>query len=186
MSGMERLIESLLRYAQTGQGQLNLQRVAVDSIIESVQMTLSPLITETRAQISCKPLPEVEADPILLEQLLQNLIANALKYHRPGEAPVIEISGVKSGQMWQFAVKDNGQGIPAIYQNRVFEPLKRLHGSEVPGTGLGLALCRTIVARHGGRIWVESKGSDCGAIFLFTLPAGIESHSIPEEFERRL
>jgi len=175
---MERLIDSLLRYAQAGQGQLNRQRVAVDSIIESVRMTLSPLIIETSARIVCEPLPAVEADPVLLEQLLQNLVANALQYHRHGEAPVIEISGGHSGEVWQFAVKDNGQGIPLNDQNRVFEPLKRLHGSETPGTGLGLALCRTIVARHGGRIWVESEGPGCGAIFRFTLPAAQESPAI--------
>jgi signal transduction histidine kinase len=168
---MERLIESLLRYAQAGQGQLNRQPVQVGQIVESVRMTLAPLIAETGAQIICKPLPAVEADPVLLEQLLQNLIGNALLYHRPGESPVVEISGSRSGEVWQFAVKDNGQGIPLDYQDRVFEPLKRLHGHEIPGTGLGLALCRTIVARHGGRIWVESGGSGCGALFRFTLSA---------------
>ncbi len=174
-SGMERLIESLLRYAQAGQGKLNRQRVLVDQIIESVRMTLAPLIAETGAKIFCKPLPPVDADPVLLEQVLQNLIANALQYHRPGEAPLVEISGGLSGEVWQFAVKDNGQGIPLKFQDRVFDPLKRLHGAEIPGSGLGLALCRTIVARHGGRIWVESEGSGCGAIFRFTLPAAQES-----------
>ncbi len=177
-TGMERLIESLLRYAQAGQGQLNRQHVPVDTIIESVRMTLAPLIAKTGAQIVRKPLPAVEADPVLLEQLIQNLIGNAIQYHRPEEAPVVEISGGPSGQGWQFAVKDNGQGIPRNYQDRIFEPLKRLHGSETPGTGLGLALCRTIVARHGGRIWVESEGSGYGAIFRFTLAAAQESPSI--------
>jgi len=170
-SGMERLIASLLRYAQAGQGQLNCEQVQVGQIIESVRTTLAPLITETVATIVCEHAPVVEADPILLEQLLQNLLANALKYHRVGEAPVVEISAVRSGKMWEFAVKDNGQGIPPHYQERIFEPLKRLHGNEVPGTGLGLALCRTVVARHGGRIWVESKGAGCGSIFHFTLAA---------------
>jgi signal transduction histidine kinase len=97
--GMERLIESLLRYAQAGQGQLNRQRVSVDQIIESVLLTLASLITNTSAQIVCKPLPMVEADPVLLEHLFQNLIANAIQYHRHGEAPAIEISGVWSGEV---------------------------------------------------------------------------------------
>jgi signal transduction histidine kinase len=179
-AGMQRLIESLLRYAQAGDGKLNRQRVAVEPIIESVRATLAPLISKTRARIVCKPLPAVEADPVLLEQLLQNLVANALQYHRPGEAPVVEISGGPSGDGWQFAVKDNGQGIPLEYQDRVFEPLKRLHGNETPGTGLGLSMCRTIVARHGGRIWVESKGAGCGAVFLFSLSAAQESPSTLE------
>ncbi len=177
-AGMERLIESLLRYAQAGQGQLNRQPVPVDSIIESVRVTLAPLITETGARIVSKPLPAVEADPVLLEQLLQNLVANAIQYHCPEEAPVVEISGSPAGDGWQFSVKDNGQGIPRNYQEGIFEPLKRLHGSETPGTGLGLALCRTIVARHGGRIWVESDGAGCGATFCFTLPATQASPSI--------
>jgi signal transduction histidine kinase len=129
------------------------------------------LIAKTGARIICAPLPQIEADPVMLEQLLQNLVANAINYHRVGEEPVIEISGGRSGEGWQFAVKDNGQGIPVEYLDHVFEPLKRLHGTEIPGTGLGLTLCRTIVARHGGRIWVESKGSGQGAIFRFTLPA---------------
>ena len=120
----------------------------------------------------------VEADPVLLEHLLQNLVANAIQYHRPGEAPAIEISGARSGEVWQFAVKDNGQGIPRHHQDDIFEPLKRLHGSDFPGSGLGLALCRTIVTRHGGRIWVESEGPDQGAIFRFTLSAAHESPAL--------
>jgi light-regulated signal transduction histidine kinase (bacteriophytochrome) len=177
-AGMELLIRSLLRYAQAGQGQLNRQRVSIDQIIESVRMTLAPLIAKTGAKIICKPLPMVEADPVLLEHLFQNLLANGIQYHRPEEAPVVEISGEASKEGWQFAVKDNGQGIPRDYQDGIFEPLKRLHGSETPGTGLGLALCNSIVARHGGRIWVESEGSGHGAIFCFTLLAAEASASI--------
>jgi signal transduction histidine kinase len=181
-SGMERLIDSLLRYAQAGQGQLNRQRVNVDQILQRVLATLAPLITQTRAQIVCEPLPAVDADPVLLEMVLQNLISNSLQYRRPGEAPVIEISGGNSGDSWQFVVKDNGQGIPPDHQDRVFEPLKRLHGSDIPGAGLGLALCRTIVARHGGRIWVESQSSGCGAVIRFTLSAAQELPASVQQF----
>jgi signal transduction histidine kinase len=177
-AGMERLIESLLRYAQAGQGTLKRKRVAVQPIIDSLRVTLTPLIEKTGAQIVCRPLPQVDADPVMLEQLLQNLIANAIKYHRPEESPLVEISGRESGEGWHFAVKDNGQGIPQELQARVFEPLKRLHGAEIPGTGLGLTLCRAVVARHGGRLWVESEGSGRGAIFHFTLPMSQPSPSI--------
>jgi signal transduction histidine kinase len=173
---MERLIESLLRYAQAGQGQLEHKRVAVNPIIESVRLTLAPLITKTGAQIICRPLPAVEADPVLMEQLFQNLIANAIQYHRADETPVVEISGERLGDEWQFAVKDNGEGVPPGYRDGIFEPLKRLHGEESAGSGLGLALCRTIVARHGGRIWVESEVGK-GATFLFTAwvaPPGLD------------
>jgi signal transduction histidine kinase len=180
-AGMERLIESLLRYAQAGQGQLNRQRVDFAQIIESVLLTLAPLIAKTGARIVCKPLPVVEADPVLLEHLLQNLIANAIQYHRHEEAPVVEISGEPSKDGWLFAVKDNGQGIPLNYQDCIFEPLKRLHGNEIPGSGLGLPLCRTIVARHGGRIWVESEGSGHGSIFRFTLWTAEGARAIPQK-----
>lgn len=89
---------------------MNRQRVPVGQIVESVRMTLAPLITETGAEIVCAPLPSVEADPVLLEQLLQNLVANALQYRRHGEAPVLEISEGHSGEVWQFAVKDERSG----------------------------------------------------------------------------
>jgi signal transduction histidine kinase len=176
-SGMERLIESLLRYAQAGQGIVNRERVKVDRTIESVRTTLAPLITEKRARIICSSLPIVDADPVLLEMVFQNLVSNALQYHRPGEPSVIEISGCSSGDSWQFAVRDNGQGIPPNDQARVFEPLTRLHGKDSPGSGLGLALCRTIVARHGGRIWIESEGDGSGATFRFTL-SGADAPSV--------
>jgi signal transduction histidine kinase len=168
-AGMEHIVDSLLEYAQAGQGELKRERVSTASVVDAVRVSLVALIEETGARISCSALPAIEADPVQLQRLFQNLIANALKYHRLGIPPVIEIEGGECEDGWKFAVTDHGQGIPREHQATIFEPLKRLHGNETPGSGLGLALCRTIVARHGGRIWVESKGAGNGATFRFTL-----------------
>lgn len=167
---MQHLIESLLGYAQAGHGEMNCETVPLSAVVENVRFTLQPLVAETHTQLLHGVLPTVEADRVQLTQVFQNLVTNAIRYRRPDEAPVIEISGERAQGEWQFAVKDNGQGIPGYLQQEVFEPLKRLHGNDIPGTGLGLALCRTIVERHGGRIWVESAGTGQGATFYFTLP----------------
>jgi PAS domain S-box-containing protein len=168
-SGMEDMVDSLLRYAQAGKGELRRETVSTEAVVDAVRLSLGALIEKTGARISCSALPIVEADPVLLQLLFQNLIANAIKYCRPGHPPVIAIEGDRCDEGWKFAVTDHGQGIPREHQGTIFEPLERLHGSETPGSGLGLALCRTIVARHGGRIWVESKGAGTGATFRFTL-----------------
>jgi signal transduction histidine kinase len=167
--GMEDMVTSLLKYAQAGHGELVRETVSTESALHAVRVSLSALIEETGARISSSGLPAVKADPVLLQQLFQNLIANAIKYHRPGHPPVIRVEGDRCERGWRFAVADNGQGIPRERQEMIFEPLKRLHGNDTPGSGLGLALCRTIVVRHGGRIWVESDGAGCGATFRFTL-----------------
>jgi signal transduction histidine kinase len=166
---MQRLIESLLRYAQAGQGELNRQAVSVDSILIAVRATLAPLIAGTRAKLLCHSLPSIDADPVLLEQVFLNLVANALKYYQPEVPPIIEVWGEPIEDGWIFAVKDNGQGVASEFHRMIFEPLKRLHGSNTPGTGLGLTLARTIVERHGGHIWVDSDGAESGATFRFTV-----------------
>jgi signal transduction histidine kinase len=170
-AAMEQTVDSLLRYAQAGQGELRPQTVSTKATVDAVRISLGALIEKTGARISCSTLPTVDADPVLLQQLFQNLIMNAIKYHRPGHPPVIVIDGDRCEKGWKFAVTDHGQGIPREHHGMIFEPGKRLHGSDTPGSGLGLALCRTIVARHGGRIWVESEGAGRGATFRFTLGA---------------
>lgn len=181
--GMERLIDSLLHHAQAGQGQLTRQKVSLQPVIDAVQVSLSALIASTGARIHCFDLPTVEADPAQLEQLFQNLIANAIKYHRPGLRPEIEIRGEPFAEGWLFSVKDNGEGISPEHQSLVFQALKRLHGSDTPGSGLGLALCKTVVSRHGGRIWVDSRGSGQGSTFFFTLAAANLKSQIEKQSE---
>lgn len=167
--GMERLVSSMLEFAQFGHGETKPERIRVNEVIETVQLRLSAAIADSRATIQCGSLPVMEADRTQIEQVFQNLVANAIQYRRPGEAPIISISGENVEGGWRFAVRDNGEGIPLEWQQRIFEPLKRLHGTEVPGSGLGLALCRRIVERHGGRIWAESAGAGQGATIRFTI-----------------
>jgi hypothetical protein len=110
----------------------------------------------------------VRADVVQLSQLFQNLIGNALKY-RGKEPPQVTVAAHRRGDKWLFSVSDNGVGVPPHQRERIFAPLKRLHGREIPGTGIGLAICTRIVERAGGQIWVESKVGQ-GSTFYFTLP----------------
>jgi signal transduction histidine kinase len=116
-------------------------------------------------------LPTVRADPPQLRQVFQNLVANGLKFHRVGVPPHVHISARRAGNLWTFAVRDNGIGIEAQYIARIFVLFQRLHTrADYPGTGIGLAICKKIVERHGGRIRVESE-PEHGTTFRFTLPA---------------
>jgi len=110
----------------------------------------------------------VVAEEVMLIQLFQNLISNSIKF-RGKQAPRIHISAEKDAEGWLFSVRDNGMGIDPRDASRVFGMFKRLHGSEIPGTGIGLALCKKVVERKGGRIWVESEIGR-GATFKFTIP----------------
>lgn len=166
---MAALVRTLLNYASVGQDAMVLTEVGLASVVDAVVTTLKPTIEEFRAEVSYGDLPTVEGDRVLLQQLVQNLVGNALKYRDPKVITRVCISAEQAGAEWIVSVKDNGLGIDPQHHARIFLPLKRLHGGEIPGTGMGLAVCRKIVERHGGRIWVESElGS--GATFYFTLP----------------
>jgi chemotaxis family two-component system sensor kinase Cph1 len=115
-------------------------------------------------------LPEITGDAIQLRQLFQNLIGNALKFHG-SEAPRIHVSAAQDGGMWRFGISDNGIGIDPQFADRIFVIFQRLHTrQDYPGSGIGLAICKKIVERHGGRIWVDSR-EGAGSTFYFSLPA---------------
>ncbi|MCJ7667973.1 MAG: ATP-binding protein, partial [Anaerolineae bacterium] len=123
---------------------------------------------ESGAVVTHGPLPTVMADGSQLIQLFQNLIGNAIKF-RSDKQPEVNVGAERKEYEWLFSVQDNGIGINPDYHQRIFGIFERLHGTEYPGTGIGLAICKKIVVRHGGRIWVDSQPGK-GSIFHFTIP----------------
>ena len=168
--GMQSLVNAFLKLAQVEQGEIESKCVEMGAVLESTLQVLKPQMEEARAIITHASLPTVKGDFIQLAQLLQNLIGNAIKYGRPGEPPCIHIEVRREDKACLFMVQDNGEGIPRAHLQSIFKPLKRLHGDDIPGTGLGLALCQRIVNRHGGEIWAESP-EESGAVFYFRLPS---------------
>lgn len=167
---MQALIESLLSYFRVDRRELVLGPVDSNRVLREVLMDLHAVFGETGAKVTASSLPVVYADPALLAELFQNLIGNAVKY-RSSRSARIRISAVRSGPFWRYAVWDNGIGIDRRHHDRVFEIFQRLHTrEEYPGTGIGLAICKKIVERHGGRIWIDSTAGH-GAAFYFTMPA---------------
>lgn len=171
---MQNLVDDLLSLSRVETQAHPFEKVDTNAVVAAALENLQFAIDEAQAQVTTSSLPDVRGDTSQLRQLFQNLIGNAIKF-RAGRVPEIAISALKKGYLWQFAVKDNGIGIAAEYHEKVFQVFQRLHGqSEYPGTGIGLAICRKIVERHGGRIWVESEPGQ-GTTFFFTLPELIES-----------
>jgi len=166
---MQQLINDLLMFSRVGTRGNELRPVAMEAVLDDVLTGLQILRHETGATVTHDPLPIVQGDATQLGQLLQNLISNAIKF-RGDESPRVHISATAHGHEWLFAVRDNGIGIDPQYHERIFVIFQRLHGrGEYPGTGIGLAVCKKIVERHGGRMWVESTMGS-GATFYFTLP----------------
>jgi PAS domain S-box-containing protein len=163
------LVADLLAYTRAGTVELTDAPVESAGVLKHTLASLAEAIRESDAQITYDELPEVYMGEAHLQQVLQNLIGNALKY-RGADPPRIHISAAVSGAVWCFSVRDNGIGISPQYREKIFGVFKRLHhGETYSGTGIGLAICQRVVERYGGRIWVES-GPGNGSTFLFTIP----------------
>lgn len=165
---MRLFIDGLLEYSQAANAQNEISTFECEPMVARVVANLNAAIEESGARITCDCLPAIVGD-VRLEYVFQNLIGNAIKYRRDGVAPEIQISARQAGNDWLFSIQDNGIGIEPQYLDTVFEVFRRLHGQEVPGNGIGLALSRKIVEAHGGKIWIESRPG-AGSTFYFTVP----------------
>ena len=169
---MQVLIQDLLTYSRAGRGFTG-EPVDCEAVLEETTNSLKSAIAESGAVITHETLPTVQGEKTQLTQVFQNLISNAIKY-KNHTSPQIDISARQEVGAWLFAVRDNGIGIQSEYTDRIFGIFERLHAvNEYAGTGIGLALCKKIVERHGGRIWVESQVGE-GSTFYFTIPDGVQ------------
>ncbi len=174
---METLIRDLLLYSRT----IHADPAAVETTdageaVRAAAFNLEAAIAQSGATIQNGSLPQVCFDRVQLVQVFQNLLSNAIKY-RGDRTPMIVVGSRREGDHWTLFVRDNGLGIHADYHESVFAPFKRLHGPEFAGSGVGLAICRRIMQRHGGRIWVESEPGQ-GSTFYFTVPSAKAAISV--------
>jgi signal transduction histidine kinase len=167
---MQRLIEDLLQYSRLATHGRPFEEVDLDETLAGVLDDLSGEIERTGAQVTAAPLGMLRADPVQMRQLLQNLVSNALKFHRPDVEPEVRIDATRDERSVRISVQDNGIGFDPRYSQRIFRVFERLNGrSDFPGTGIGLALCRKIAERHQGAIVAEGE-LDRGARFTVALP----------------
>lgn len=172
---MQAMIQDLLAFSRAGRAEIDAQSVEVNDVVKVALENLQPVIQETGAVVKYDALPSVKANRIQITQLFQNLIGNAIKF-RGEKAPFVRIGAERRNGEWIFSVADNGIGIAEEYSEVIFAIFQRLHTrTEYSGNGIGLAICKKIVERHGGRIWVESEQGK-GSSFKFTLPmkAGVK------------
>ena len=167
---LQTLIRDLLRFSRVGKHEIERKTTECCAVVEQALNNLQAAVLESGAAVNWNGLPVVVADPAQLTQVFQNLIANAIKFRGVG-IPVIQIDSEKKGREWVFAVSDNGIGIPAESWHDIFVIFRRLHTrTEYAGNGMGLAICKKIIERHGGRIWIEAQTKP-GCRFKFTLPS---------------
>jgi len=172
---MQALIQDLLVLSRAGRAAQKKEKVSLRECADLALEALAMRVKETGAQVVCDKLPDVWGDSTLLTQLYQNLIGNALKFSG-GQPPIIQLTFEERDGTQVFGVKDNGIGIEPKYAREIFKPFRRLHGrAEYEGSGVGLAICKKIVERHGGKIWVESEPGK-GSHFRFTFPPRTKEH----------
>ncbi len=173
---MRELIDDLLAYSRVGRADQSLEAVDTGALVAQILRMLRPQIEERGGEVAVEPLPTVQGDEWQLRQLFQNLIANAVKFDG-GRPPRVAVSAVREATGWRFGVRDHGVGIDERHAERIFKVFQRLHArDEYDGTGIGLAICRRVVDRRGGRIWVQAAPGG-GADFRFTVPDAIEELS---------
>jgi signal transduction histidine kinase len=167
---MGQLIDDLLTFSRLGRKPVAATRINMEALARSALAEIGAPAAAGRARIEIHPLPEAWGDPALIKQVWTHLLSNAIKFSGKREQPVIEVSGPEDGAESVYCVKDNGAGFDMQYYEKLFGVFQRLHGNdEFPGVGVGLAIVRRIVSRHGGRVWAEGK-VDEGAAFYFSLP----------------
>jgi len=167
---MQELIQSILSYARVGKGNTEFTKLDCNVVLNQAIENLKVTIEENSAQIKCDGCPVIMGDEIRLTQLFQNLISNAIKFHKKGEIPYVHISAKQKDDQWVFSIEDKGIGMEKEDIQNIFEVFRRLHPqSEYAGSGIGLALCKRIVESHGGNIWAESEVGK-GTVFYFTIP----------------
>jgi chemotaxis family two-component system sensor kinase Cph1 len=176
---MQSLIKDLLAFSRFGKAEIEFQTTDCSTVAEQALKNLQAAIHESGAVVNWNRLPMVMGDPSELTKVFENLIANAIKFHG-AETPVIQIAAERRAHEWVFAVSDNGIGIAAENRKDIFVIFRRLHNrTEYTGNGIGLAICRRIIERHGGKIWVEDK-AEHGCLFKFTLPADPNATAVKE------
>ncbi len=169
---MQSLIRDLLAYSRASRGELKMEPTEMKGVADQALSNLEAALQSSGARVTCEAMPAVMANGAQMTQVFQNLIGNALKY-RGDKTPSVHLSAVrKNRREWLFSIRDNGIGIDPQFADRIFVIFQRLHTEqEYPGTGIGLSICKKIVERHGGRIWVESPGTGAGSTFFLTLQA---------------
>jgi PAS domain S-box-containing protein len=166
---MSRLINDFLTYSRVGTDKAKYEQTNLNNVMKDALSNLKTAISETKAKITYKELPKINCNPLQMTQVFQNLLSNAIKY-KGEKNPDIRITAEKKDGQWLFSVKDNGIGIEPWFYERIFLLFQKMHDpKKYPGSGIGLALCKRVIEKHGGNIWLESEKGK-GTTFYFTIP----------------